>query len=70
MEPVHHANRMPVIYVPHGGGPLPLLGEENHRELIAFLIDIATTLPRPKSILVISAHWEERVAQVSSGAGH
>ena len=59
---------MPVVYVPHGGGPLPLLGEENHRELIVFLQSIATQLPRPKAILVVSAHWEERAASVSAAA--
>jgi aromatic ring-opening dioxygenase catalytic subunit (LigB family) len=62
------AELMPVIYVPHGGGPLPLLGEESHRELIDFLKNVAAQLPRPKSILVISAHWEERIAHVSAAA--
>jgi aromatic ring-opening dioxygenase catalytic subunit (LigB family) len=60
------SERMPVIYVPHGGGPLPLLGEESHSELIIFLKNIAAQLPRPKSILVINAHWEERIAHVSA----
>ncbi len=59
---------MPVLYVPHGGGPMPLLGEANHRELTAFLQGLAPQLPAPKAILMISAHWEESIANVSSAA--
>jgi len=60
-------NLMPVLFVPHGGGPMPLLGEPNHRELTAFMRAIVTKLPRPKAILVITAHWEEDEASISSG---
>lgn len=59
---------MPVLFVPHGGGPMPLLGEANHRELTVFMQSISTDLPRPKAILVITAHWEENVATISSGS--
>jgi aromatic ring-opening dioxygenase catalytic subunit (LigB family) len=59
---------MPVIFVPHGGGPLPLLDDPQHFQLTEFLSTIAGTIPRPKSILVISAHWEESVATISSGS--
>jgi aromatic ring-opening dioxygenase catalytic subunit (LigB family) len=57
---------MPVLFVPHGGGPMPLLGESDHRELTAFIQSVSVDLPRPKAILVITAHWEERVATISS----
>jgi aromatic ring-opening dioxygenase catalytic subunit (LigB family) len=60
------ATVMPVVFVPHGGGPMPLLGEPNHRELIAFLQNLGQQLPRPRAILMISAHWEESIASVSS----
>jgi len=59
---------MPVLFVPHGGGPMPVLGEPNHAELVTFLKGVAATLPRPRAILVISAHWEESVATVSSAS--
>lgn len=59
---------MPVLFVPHGGGPMPLLGEANHRELTAFMQSVSADLPRPKAILVITAHWEERIATISSAA--
>lgn len=59
---------MPVIFVPHGGGPMPLLGDASHRELTAFMQNLAHDLPRPSAILVISAHWEESSAHVSGAA--
>lgn len=32
------ANRLtPVAYIPYGSGPMPLLGEPRHSELIRFL---------------------------------
>ena len=31
-----NASRMPVLFVPHGGGPMPLLNDANHKELRAF----------------------------------
>ena len=57
---------MPVIFLPHGGGPMPLLGDANHRELIGFLKNVSGKLPKPAAILVITAHWEASVASVSS----
>lgn len=60
--------RMPVVFVPHGGGPMPLLDDPEHRELIAFLKKLGRDLPQPHAILMISAHWEEPVASVSSAS--
>ena len=48
-----------VLYIPHGGGPLPLLSDPSHESIISFLRDIPSKLHRPDMILVISAHWEE-----------
>lgn len=59
---------MPVLFLPHGGGPMPVLGEPNHAELAAFLGAAAAGLPRPRAIVMISAHWEETMASVSSAA--
>ena len=47
-----------IVYIPHGGGPLPILGGYDHNNLITFLKDLPKQLRRPKKILVISAHWE------------
>lgn len=57
---------MPVVFVPHGGGPMPLLGDVNHRELTQFMQSLATDLPRPKAIVVITAHWEEESVSICS----
>ena len=48
----------PVFYLPHGGGPLPLLGDPQHLALTHFISQLGNTLPTPAAILVVSAHWE------------
>jgi len=49
------------VYFSHGGGPLPLLGDPGHKAMIDFMTALPEKLHRPDAILVISAHWEERV---------
>lgn len=60
-------NLSPVLFIPHGGGPLPLLGDKGHQELVAFLQDIHQKFETPDAILVISAHWEESKPTITSG---
>ncbi|KAI8593739.1 Extradiol ring-cleavage dioxygenase, class III enzyme, subunit B [Geranomyces variabilis] len=53
--------RAPSLFLPHGGGPMPLLGDPGHKELIKFLETKARALivnPRVKAIVVVTAHWE------------
>ncbi len=57
----------PVLYIPHGAGPLPLLGDKNHAEMVDFLKEMASILPKPSVILLISAHWEEKRVTITSG---
>ena len=45
----------PVIYLSHGGGPLPLLGDPGHQNLITILKEL-TPPTKPDAILIISAH--------------
>ena len=61
-------NPFPVLYVPHGGGPLPVLGDARHRKLVDFLHGVAADLPMPSAILVVSAHWEETEPTLTSAA--
>lgn len=61
-----HANRARALYIPHGGGPLPLLGDPGHAELAQRLRELGRDLGRPAAILVISAHWEESEVRVTS----
>ena len=51
-----------IIYFSHGGGPLPLLGDAGHREMVAFMRRLPEQLRKPEAILVVSAHWEEPAA--------
>jgi len=62
-----------IIFIPHGGGPMPLLAEPNHQPLIDYLQGLAAGLDKeldkkPRAILMISAHWEEAQARVTSAA--
>lgn len=61
------AHRMPVAFLPHGGGPWPFVdlgfprGDQD--ELAAYLQSVRALPPvPPRAVLVISAHWEEKVA--------
>jgi len=58
----------PVLYIPHGGGPLPLLGDPDHQQLVDFLQRIPSSLRKPSAIVLISAHWEQEQATITSGA--
>ena len=49
-------SRMPVVFAAHGA---PVLLDDP--EWIAQLAAWAGAMPKPKSILMISAHWEERL---------
>jgi aromatic ring-opening dioxygenase catalytic subunit (LigB family) len=51
-----------IVYLSHGGGPLPILGDASHQAMVDFMRQLPTRLRKPDAILVISAHWEERVA--------
>jgi 4,5-DOPA dioxygenase extradiol len=52
---------VPSLFVAHGS---PLLAIENN-EYTRFLGQFAGTLPRPRAVVLFSAHWESSVQQVS-----
>jgi aromatic ring-opening dioxygenase catalytic subunit (LigB family) len=63
--------RQPTIFVPHGGGPWPFVDLEGFipegeaERLRAYLVGLPSSLPaRPKALLVVSAHWEEKLPTV------
>jgi aromatic ring-opening dioxygenase catalytic subunit (LigB family) len=60
--------RSSVLYLSHGGGPLPLLGDKGHQDMIDFIRKVTPTLIKPTAILVISAHWEENKPTITNGA--
>jgi len=61
--------RMPVAFIPHGGGPWPFvemgLPKDEVEKLAAYTRSLRN-LPKtpPRALLVVSAHWEERVPTV------
>lgn len=55
------------LFISHGGGPLPLLGDPNHQEMVACLEGIAASIPQPDALLVVSAHWEAQTPTLTSG---
>ena len=57
-----------ILYFPHGGGPLPLMGDPGHAGLKRFLGGYADTLDKPDAIIVISAHWEEVEIAITAAA--
>ena len=56
-----------IVYISHGGGPMPLLGDPAHYQMVETLKEIASQIDKPSAILVISAHWETRLPTVTSG---
>lgn len=57
-----------IIYIPHGGGPLPLLGDPNHKSMVDFLTTLPSNISKPDAILMISAHWEADKPTITGGA--
>jgi aromatic ring-opening dioxygenase catalytic subunit (LigB family) len=65
--------RMPVVFIPHGGGPWPFVdtGLPRHEvdELAGYLRSVAAVPPtKPSALLVISGHWEAPRATVMTSA--
>lgn len=56
------------IFISHGGGPLPLMGDEGHHEMVQLLQKIRSDLPKPSAILLISAHWEQERPTITGNA--
>lgn len=67
------SSRLPVVFIPHGGGPWPFvrvgIGSEAEQAELARYVRSVAELPRerPQALLVISAHWEEPLPTVMSG---
>ena len=55
-----------VLFIPHGGGPLPILKDKGHLKMIEFLENIKKKINKPSSIIIISAHWESDEVRVTS----
>ncbi|MBK7864257.1 MAG: dioxygenase [Archangiaceae bacterium] len=66
--------RTPAVFLPHGGGPWPFVdmpfGTASEKEgLIDYLRSVRELLRSPpRALLVVSAHWEERVPTLMTSA--
>ena len=68
MNKIHHQSRHKVLYLSHGAGPMPLLGDKGHQEMIDNLKLIAAKISKPSAIILISAHWEEATPTLTHAA--
>ncbi|MBI3203034.1 MAG: dioxygenase [Myxococcales bacterium] len=71
--PTTSTQRLPTIYLPHGGGPCffmewTLGPRDTWDRMAAFLRTLPERYPGARAVLVISAHWEESVVTVQTGA--
>jgi aromatic ring-opening dioxygenase catalytic subunit (LigB family) len=74
-EPARTASskRLPALYIPHGGGPCFFMDwtlgpPDTWNKMAGWLRDLGRRFAKPEALLVVSAHWEEPVATVQSGA--
>ncbi len=63
------STRLPVAFLPHGGGPWPFVDLGVPKDELALLsgyLERVAGFPKtpPKALLVVSAHWEEKVPTV------
>lgn len=47
---------------------MPLLADAGHRKMVLCLETIASKVPKPDALLVISAHWEEAVPTITAAS--
>lgn len=59
-----------ILYISHGGGPLPLLQDPSHFKMIEFMKALPSKIVKPEAIVVFSAHWEENGFKVQSSLNH
>jgi aromatic ring-opening dioxygenase catalytic subunit (LigB family) len=65
----HDDRRVPVVFLPHGGGPWPFVDlgmDKNDLAELAAYLRMVPTVPKtqPTAILIVSAHWEGSVPTV------
>lgn len=66
--------RAPAIALSHGGGPMPLLGDPSHDQIVHSLRTRVPEILRlgtpqaPRAIALVTAHWSEARPTISSGS--
>ena len=63
-------SRLPTLFIPHGGGPCFFMDwdpPDTWNRMAAYLRGIPDEVgARPKALLVISGHWEEKIATIQN----
>lgn len=65
-----------VISLTHGGGPLPLLGDSGHKDIVYSMQNRVPKILRvgtpkePRAVIVITAHWSTKTPTISSSEKH
>lgn len=71
--PLMSLPRAPAIFLPHGGGPWPfvelsMFTRAEVDALAGYLKGLPAAVGRPRAMVVVSAHWEEKLPTVSTHA--
>ena len=56
------------LYLSHGGGPMPIMGDPSHHEMVQVLRSIGAKVQKPSAVIMVSAHWEEAHVSITSAA--
>ena len=73
MDPTkRRQTRLPTLYIPHGGGPCFFMDwtmgpPDTWDRMAAWLKTLGDRFSDVQAILVVSAHWEERIVTVQNG---
>ena len=54
---------LPTLFIPHGGGPCFFMNwnpPDTWKKMGAWLEGLSETIEKPKAIVVISGHWEQK----------
>jgi aromatic ring-opening dioxygenase catalytic subunit (LigB family) len=72
----YHSMPAAILAVCHGGGPMPILGDPGHAELVK---SMSQKVPKilglgtpnaPRAIVLVTAHWSERRPTISNASKH
>lgn len=47
-----------IHFVPHGGGPLPLMGDSGHAGIVETMQGLGPAIEGSSAVIVVTAHWE------------
>jgi aromatic ring-opening dioxygenase catalytic subunit (LigB family) len=54
-----------IYFLPHGGGPLPLMGNPGHKGIVDLMRGLGARLAGPPAVVVVTAHWEAEAVAFS-----